>query len=66
MRRESDWMINKESSLERTEVPGWARWSAYMMSAWALFFGALHFAWGAGWTPLIDKSEGIQPDVFAW
>ena len=37
-----------------------------MMFAWAILFGSLHFAWGAGWTPLIDKSEGIQPDALAW
>ena len=59
-------MIENTVSVRGTEVPRWARWSAYMMCAWAILFGALHFAWGAGWTPLIDKSEGVRPDALAW
>ncbi len=59
-------MIDRIKLERRTDIPRWARWSAYMMFAWALLFGSLHFAWGAGLTPLIEKSEGIQPDTLAW
>jgi hypothetical protein len=34
--------------------------------AGSLLFGSLHFARGAGLTPVIDKSEGIRPDALAW
>lgn len=59
-------MIENTVSVRGKEVPRWAKWSAYMMCTWAILFGALHFAWGAGWTPLIDKSDSMRPDALAW
>jgi hypothetical protein len=59
-------MKKSTSVAGKTNVPRWAKWSAYLMCTWAVLFGALHFAWGVGWTPLIDQNESIQPDTLAW